>query len=150
VDARPRHRRRRRRVLVVAPATGGRRRLGRLGAGRASRAADAVRAGHPSDARALPGSRSHVRSGAGLVRPGLEQIPAADPTGRVPADVASLGLNEGRSGPFPAALDAIAAATPTLNRYPARGSLELVTALAERHGVPAAEVIVAAGADALI
>ena len=68
----------------------------------------------------------------------------------MPADVASLGLNEGPSGPFPAALEAIAAATPTLNRYPARGSGELVAALAERHGVPTSQVIVAAGADALI
>ena len=91
-----------------------------------------------------------MSDGAGLVRPSLEQIPAADPTARVPADVASLGLNEGQSGPFPAALEAIAAATATLNRYPARGSAELVTALAERHDVPAAQVIVAAGADALI
>ena len=91
-----------------------------------------------------------MSDGAGLVRPSLEQIPGAEPTARVPDDVASLGLNEGQSGPFPAALEAIAAATPTLNRYPARGSLELVTALAERHGVPAAQVIVAAGADALI
>jgi len=91
-----------------------------------------------------------VSDGAGLVRRSLEQIPAADPTARVPPDVASLGLNEGQSGPFPAALEAIAAATPSLNRYPARGSLELVDALAERHGVPASQVIVAAGADALI
>jgi histidinol-phosphate aminotransferase len=91
-----------------------------------------------------------VSDGAGLVRPSLDQIPPAEPSSRVPADVASLGLNEGQSGPFPAALEAIAAATPTLNRYPARGSAELVAALAGRHGVPAAQVIVAAGADALI
>lgn len=91
-----------------------------------------------------------MNEGAGLVRPSLDQIPAADPTARVPADVASLGLNEGQSGPFPAALEAIAAATHTLNRYPARGSLELVTALAGRHDLPTEQVIVAAGADALI
>ena len=39
---------------------------------------------------------------------------------------------------------------PRLNRYPGRGSFELTAALAARHGVPAAQVVVAAGADALI
>ena len=34
-----------------------------------------------------------VSDGAGLVRPSLEQIPPADPTGRVPADVASLAVH---------------------------------------------------------
>jgi histidinol-phosphate aminotransferase len=39
---------------------------------------------------------------------------------------------------------------PGLNRYPGRGSYELVEALAERHTVPAGQVLVAAGADAVI
>ena len=91
-----------------------------------------------------------MSDGARFVRPSLEQLPSADPAPRVGADVASLGLNEGSAGPFPAALDAIGGATPGLNRYPGRGSAELVEALAERHGVPPSQVLVAAGADALI
>ena len=91
-----------------------------------------------------------MSDGQRFVRPSLEQIPAADPSSRLPAGTASLGLNEGLSGPFPSALAAIAEAVPDLNRYPGRGSAELVRALAERHGVPAAQVLVAAGADALI
>jgi histidinol-phosphate aminotransferase len=91
-----------------------------------------------------------VSDGQRFARPSLEQIPAADPGPRLPPGVASLGLNEGLSGPFAAALAAIAEAVPGLNRYPGRGSAELVHALAERHGVPAAQVLVAAGADALI
>jgi histidinol-phosphate aminotransferase len=91
-----------------------------------------------------------VSDGQRFVRPSLEQIPAADPAPRLAAGIASLGLNEGLSGPFPSALAAIAAAVPGLNRYPGRGSAELVQALAERHAVPAAQVLVAAGADALI
>lgn len=64
--------------------------------------------------------------------------------------VLSLGLNEGPDGPFPSALRAIAAATPSLNRYPGRGSRELGRALAARHGVSEGQVFVAAGADAVI
>ena len=91
-----------------------------------------------------------MTDGARFVRPSLEQIPQGDPAPRLPPGVASLGLNEGLNGPFPSALAAIAAAVPELNRYPGRGSAELVDALAARHGVPAAQVLVAAGADAVI
>ena len=91
-----------------------------------------------------------MSDGARFVRPSLEQIPPADPIPRLAAGVASLGLNEGLSGPFPSALAAIAEASPALNRYPGRGSFELVAALAERHGVARRRSSVAAGADALI
>jgi histidinol-phosphate aminotransferase len=91
-----------------------------------------------------------VSDGARFVRPSLGQLPAADPIPFRAADVASLGLNEGLDGPFPSALQAIADAVPALNRYPGRGSFELVAALAARHGVSAAQVFVAAGADAVI
>ncbi len=91
-----------------------------------------------------------MSDGARFVRPSLEQIPPGDPIPGLAPGVASLGLNEGVSGPFPSALAAIVAAGPTLNRYPERGSSALVAALARRHGVPAAQVAVAAGADALI
>ena len=91
-----------------------------------------------------------MSDGSRFVRPSLEQIPPGDPIPGLAPGVASLGLNEGLSGPFPSALAAIAAATPTLNRYPERGSAALVAALAARHDVPEAQVSVAAGADALI
>jgi histidinol-phosphate aminotransferase len=91
-----------------------------------------------------------VSDGARFVRPSLAQIPPGAPVPLNAAGVASLGLNEGLSGPFPSALRAIAAAVPGVNRYPGRGSFELTAALAARHGVPAEQVVVAAGADALI
>jgi histidinol-phosphate aminotransferase len=99
---------------------------------------------------ALPGQERESNGGARFVRPSLEQIPASDPSPLPAPGTVSLGLNEGLSGPFPAALRAIAEAVPTLNRYPGRGSAELVEALAARHEVPAPQVVVAAGADALI
>jgi histidinol-phosphate aminotransferase len=93
---------------------------------------------------------SEVSDGARFVRRSLDEIPPAEPTPRIPRDIVSLGLNEGLSGPFPAALEAISAELPALNRYPARGSGELTAALAERQGVPTSQLLVAAGADALI
>ena len=91
-----------------------------------------------------------MSDGARLVRPSLEQLPPGDPSPAFPGGVASLGLNEGLNGPFASALQAIAETVPKLNRYPGRGSYELVAALAARHDVPAAQVLVAAGADAVI
>jgi histidinol-phosphate aminotransferase len=88
----------------------------------------------------------------------LDAVAPATPT-RAPEELGSevggerivnLSLNEGPFGPFPAALEAIARVTPDLNRYPSRGSHALTHALAERLGVPVAEVVVAAGADAVI
>src|SRR5437879_6361849 len=63
--------------------------------------------------------------------------------------IVKLASNEGPYGPFPAALDAIAAAAPGLNRYPERG-LELLEALAGRHGVGIDRVAPGNGADAVI
>lgn len=89
-----------------------------------------------------------MSDGARFVRPSLEALPPSDPLPPPAIADASLGLNEGLSGPFPSALAAIAEAVPSLNRYPGRGSDELVAALATRHAVPPAQVIVTAGADA--
>ena len=91
-----------------------------------------------------------MSDGSRFVRPSLEQIPPGDPIPGLAPGVASLALNEGLNGPFPSALEAIAAAGPSLNRYPERGSAALVEALARRHDVPETQVSVAAGADALI
>jgi len=89
-----------------------------------------------------------VSDGARFVRPTLDQLPPSDPVAAPTTEDVSLGLNEGLEGAFPSALAAIAGALPRLNRYPGRGSDALVSALAERHGVPPAQVIVTAGADA--
>ena len=91
-----------------------------------------------------------MSDGARFVRPSLEQLPPGGPDPSLGPGVASLGLNEGLNGPFPSALQAIAEAVPLLNRYPGRGSPELVAALAALHEVPVTQVLVAAGADAVI
>lgn len=92
------------------------------------------------------------------VRTSLDRLPAAPPwygletiAERVGVDhVSSLGLNEGPEPPFPAAIAAMTAHLAGVNRYPARGSGELVAALAVRHAVSEDEVFVAAGADSAI
>src|SRR4051795_1766465 len=56
--------------------------------------------------------------------------------------VVKLASNEGPFGPFPAAADAIANGIPDLNRYPDGGAYRLHAALAERHGVDIAEIVV--------
>ncbi|HEX2589522.1 MAG TPA: histidinol-phosphate transaminase [Gaiellales bacterium] len=63
--------------------------------------------------------------------------------------VVKLASNEGPFGPFPAALEALEAALPELNRYPER-ALELTERLAERHGLTADRVAPGNGADAVI
>ena len=64
--------------------------------------------------------------------------------------VVKLASNEGPWGPFPAALEAMERSAQGLNRYPDGGAFHLRNALAERHGVDAANVVTAAGADAVI
>lgn len=96
--------------------------------------------------------------GAGFARSALEQLVPYEP-GRPVEDVQrELGLervvklasNEGPFGPFPEALEAIERSLPELNRYPDGGTYRLRGALAERHGVSLDEVVVTAGADAVI
>jgi histidinol-phosphate aminotransferase len=64
--------------------------------------------------------------------------------------VVKLASNEGPFPPFPAALEAIERAARELNRYPDGGVYALRAALAERHGVAFEEIVVGAGADAVI
>lgn len=64
--------------------------------------------------------------------------------------VVKLASNEGPFGPFPEALEAIERALRDSNRYPDGGCYTLREELAERLGVAFGEVIVAAGADAVI
>jgi histidinol-phosphate aminotransferase len=64
--------------------------------------------------------------------------------------VVKLASNEGPFGPFPEALDALAAAAPELNRYPDGGGYRLRAALAERHDVDLEEIALGAGADGVV
>ncbi len=64
--------------------------------------------------------------------------------------VIKLASNEGPFGPFPEALEALAAAAPQLNRYPDGGGYRLRAALAERHGVRFEEIALGAGADGVV
>jgi histidinol-phosphate aminotransferase len=64
--------------------------------------------------------------------------------------VVKLASNEGPFGPFPEALEALAAAAPELNRYPDGGGYGLRVALAERHDVRFEEIALGAGADGVV
>jgi histidinol-phosphate aminotransferase len=64
--------------------------------------------------------------------------------------VIKLASNEGPFGPFPEALEALAAAAPELNRYPDGGGYRLRVALAERHDVRLEEIALGAGADGIV
>jgi histidinol-phosphate aminotransferase len=64
--------------------------------------------------------------------------------------VVKLASNEGPFGPFPEALEALAAAGPELNRYPDGGGYRLRMTLAERHNVRFEEIALGAGADGIV
>jgi histidinol-phosphate aminotransferase len=64
--------------------------------------------------------------------------------------VVKLASNEGPWGPLPAALEALERSARVLNRYPDGGAFHLRNAIAARHGVEPANVVTAAGADAVI
>ena len=64
--------------------------------------------------------------------------------------VIKLASNEGPFGPFPEALQALAAASAELNRYPDGGAYRLRAALAEKHAVAFEEVALGGGADGVI
>jgi len=93
-----------------------------------------------------------------LIRPALDGLVPYEPGKPVEVVQRELGLdhvvklasNEGPFGPFPVAIEAIRRALPESNRYPDGGCYRLRETLAERHGVRFEEVIVAAGADAVI
>jgi histidinol-phosphate aminotransferase len=64
--------------------------------------------------------------------------------------IVKLASNEGAFGPLPSAVAAFEGAVAELNRYPDAGGVPLREALAERHGVPAEQVVPGNGADELI
>ncbi|WP_222194171.1 histidinol-phosphate transaminase [Modestobacter italicus] len=87
-------------------------------------------------------------------RPAVAAMPAYRP-GRNPADLAreigvpravKLASNEVAFPPLPAVVEAITATAGETNRYPDNGAALLTTALAERYGVDAAQVVTGCGA----
>ena len=64
--------------------------------------------------------------------------------------IVKLASNEGAFGPLPAAVAAFEAGVGELNRYPDGGGVRLRETLAERHELPAAQVVLGNGADELI
>ena len=102
--------------------------------------------------------RALAGPGPELVRPALDGLVPYEPGKPAETVQRELGLervvklasNEGPFGPFPEALDAIARALPESNRYPDGGCYRLRDALSGRHGVSFEELVVAAGADAVI
>jgi histidinol-phosphate aminotransferase len=95
---------------------------------------------------------------ASFFRPSVESLAVYQPGKPVEDVQRELGLervvklasNEGPFGPFDAAREALARATPDLNRYPDGGAYELHRALAQRHGLDASWIAVGAGADGCI
>jgi histidinol-phosphate aminotransferase len=95
---------------------------------------------------------------SGLFRPAIADLVPYEPGKPVEEVQRELGLervvklasNEGPFPPFPAAREAIARSTDDLNRYPDGGAWELRSRLAEQHGVRREEIVVGAGADAVI
>jgi len=96
--------------------------------------------------------------GLAIVRPALGDLVPYEPGKPVETVQRELGLdrvvklasNEGPFGPFPEAIEAIERALGDSNRYPDGGCYRLREQLSGRHGVAFGELIVAAGADAVI
>jgi histidinol-phosphate aminotransferase len=61
-----------------------------------------------------------------------------------------LASNENPFGPSPLAIEAIQRAASDMNWYPDADSAELRQAIAERHGVPADHILIAAGSSSLL
>jgi histidinol-phosphate aminotransferase len=94
---------------------------------------------------------SFFRSALASVRPYQPGKPVEEVQRELGLDrVVKLASNEGPYGPFPEALEAIERSLLEANRYPDGGSWRLRQALAERHGVEPAEVIVGQGADGIV
>ncbi len=67
-----------------------------------------------------------------------------------PEDIVPLGSNENPLGPSPDAVDAIEAATTTVNTYPKASHTELIAAIADHWDVSAKQVWLSPGADGAI
>ncbi|MCF3640285.1 histidinol-phosphate transaminase [Rhizobium sp. TRM95111] len=67
-----------------------------------------------------------------------------------PPRIAKLGSNENPYGPSPAVAEALAATTGQLHLYPDPSGRDLAAAIADRHGVDPAQVILGNGSEDLI
>ena len=86
---------------------------------------------------------------APMIRPDLNSIPAYVPGARMP-DALKLSSNESTHPPLPQAVQAMADAAATVNRYPDMGVTELRQALASALSLPSLEnVAVGCGSSAL-
>ena len=91
-------------------------------------------------------------------RPDIDAIPRYVPGRPIDEVARELGIphidklasNEHPAPPFPAVLDAIAAATSGLNRYPDSGGYELTRAIASHHDVPPEAVWIGAGSSEVL
>ncbi len=143
--------------LLAAALVAARKLLARPGGGRA-RGAGRVRRRARADPRSSAGVTSPAAPRPGVVRPAIDGLVPYEPGKPVETVQRELGLervvklasNEGPFGPFPEAIEAIERALPDSNRYPDSGCYRLRVELSARHGVDFGEVIVAAGADAVI
>ncbi len=99
----------------------------------------------------IPPAEVHVRQAVEELVPYEPGKPAEELRRELGLDsIVKLASNEGPYGPFPAARAALAAGIDDLNRYPDGGVYALREALASRHEVERDNVVVAAGADAVI
>ncbi|MGH8883216.1 MAG: aminotransferase, partial [Stackebrandtia sp.] len=78
------------------------------------------------------------------IRADLESMPGYVPGRNVPGAV-KLASNEVSAGPLPSVVTAIAEAAADVNRYPDNGVTALLDRLADRLGVPQAQVSMGAG-----
>jgi len=80
--------------------------------------------------------------------PGLREDQVRERSGR--DEISKLSSNESPYGPFPAAIEAMAAVLPELNRYPDGAAEELAAKLAARYGFPVSQVMVGSGSNELL
>ena len=92
-----------------------------------------------------------LRDALAVVQPYRPQRPLRELQAELGLErIVKLASNEGAFGPLPAAVAAFEAAVGDLNRYPDGGGRRLRDALAERHGLDPAQVVLGNGADELI
>jgi histidinol-phosphate aminotransferase len=84
-----------------------------------------------------------------LVRPGILDIQRYEPGEDHPGAI-KLSSNENPRPPHPAIVEAVAAEMRVANRYPESGCPDLTQALAARHGLSPAEIMVGNGSNEII
>ncbi|HUW16021.1 MAG TPA: histidinol-phosphate transaminase [Actinomycetes bacterium] len=83
------------------------------------------------------------------LRPVLADLPAYQPGRSAAAGAVKLSSNENPFPPLPSVLAALHEAAAVVNRYPDPTNARLVNALAERHGVSTAQVVLGTGSVAV-